>query len=91
MCSLLVNSAVPETIDERVINWGKNLSVYQATENNNLAIGSAAAIGCSVVNMGAQDIWEQKEHIILGLVWSPQSLLLLSSSGRSSALVSCPR
>lgn len=75
---LLVNSAVPDTIDERVINWQQNLSVYQATENNNLAIGSAQAIGCSVVNIGAQEIWEQKEHIILGLIWQIIRIGLLS-------------
>ena len=39
------------------------------TENNNIVINSAKAIGCSVVNIGSQDIIEVREHLILGLIW----------------------
>ncbi len=51
----LINSSVPDTIDTRVINrpkGGKKLDVFNAAENNNLAINSAASIGCTVVNVG---------------------------------------
>lgn len=68
----LINSSVPGTIDERVINvpkGGKALHVTQKAENNNLAINSAAAIGCTVVNVGCNDIIEGRAHIILGLIW----------------------
>lgn len=44
-------------------------SMFQMTENNNVVINSAKAIGCSVVNIGAQDLMEGKEHLILGLIW----------------------
>jgi hypothetical protein len=39
------------------------------TENLNLALNSASAIGCHVVNIGAIDIKEKKPHLILGLLW----------------------
>lgn len=39
------------------------------TENNNVVINSAKAIGCSVVNIGSQDLIEGREHLVLGLVW----------------------
>ena len=55
----LINAAVPDTIDERVLNLGragKGPNAFQMTENNNIVIQSAKAIGCSVVNIGAQDI-----------------------------------
>lgn len=39
------------------------------TENNNLVVNSAKAIGCSVVNIGSQDLIEAREHLILGLIW----------------------
>ncbi|KAL3900482.1 MAG: hypothetical protein SGCHY_001301 [Lobulomycetales sp.] len=61
------------------------ISVFQATENNNgtpsflslipftgnilVVLNSAKAIGCSVVNIGAQDMQEGKEHLVLGLIW----------------------
>lgn len=39
------------------------------TENNNIVISSAKAIGCSVVNIGSSDIIEGREHLVLGLIW----------------------
>lgn len=38
-------------------------------ENLNLALNSASAIGCRVVNIGAQDLKEGKPHLVLGLLW----------------------
>ncbi|KAJ3094426.1 hypothetical protein HDU97_008103 [Phlyctochytrium planicorne] len=65
----LINDSVPNTIDERVLNVGKKLNAFQMTENNNVVVNSAKAIGCSVVNIGAQDLIEGREHLILGLIW----------------------
>ncbi|EPS42343.1 hypothetical protein H072_3689 [Dactylellina haptotyla CBS 200.50] len=68
----LINDSVPDTIDERVLNRQKNkkaLNAFHMTENNNIVINSAKAIGCSVVNIGAGDIIEVREHLILGLIW----------------------
>jgi len=76
---LLVNYAVPDSIDERVINFKPKLNIHEQTENLNLAINSAKAIGCSVVNVGASDIIELREHIILGLVWQIIRIGLLSN------------
>jgi plastin-1 len=55
--SKLINDSVADTIDERVLNKG-NLNTFQMTENNNVVINSAKAIGCSVVNIGSQDLIE---------------------------------
>lgn len=38
-------------------------------ENINLALNSASAIGCTVVNIGAHDLQEGKPHLVLGLLW----------------------
>ncbi|CAO0794069.1 unnamed protein product [Mucor circinelloides] len=65
----LINDAVPDTIDERVLNVKKKMNNFQMVENNNIVINSAKAIGCSVVNIGSQDIIEGKEYLILGLIW----------------------
>lgn len=43
------------------------VSVLQ--ENLNLALNSASAIGCHVVNIGALDLREGKPHLVLGLLW----------------------
>ncbi|KAL1984880.1 hypothetical protein VTN96DRAFT_8635 [Rasamsonia emersonii] len=69
----LINDSVPDTIDERVLNKPgnkiKQLNAFHMTENNNIVINSAKAIGCSVVNIGSGDIIEVREHLILGLIW----------------------
>ncbi|PVZ99524.1 hypothetical protein BB558_004473 [Smittium angustum] len=67
--SKLINYSAPDTIDERVLNRSRKLSPFQVTENNNVVVNSAKAIGCSVVNIGSQDLAEGREHLILGLIW----------------------
>ncbi|KAL8277231.1 hypothetical protein RQP46_010404 [Phenoliferia psychrophenolica] len=85
--SKLINDAVPDTIDERVLNKAskshrrtpsstapapsgpKPINAFQMTENNNLVISSAKALGLSTVNIGASDLVEGREHLILGLIW----------------------
>lgn len=64
----MINLSVPDTIDERTINK-KKLTPFTIQENLNLALNSASAIGCHVVNIGAFDLREGKAHLVLGLLW----------------------
>ncbi|GMI98545.1 fimbrin-like protein 2, FIMBRIN5 [Hibiscus trionum] len=64
----LINVAVPGTIDERTINTKKVLNPWERNENHNLCLNSAKAIGCTVVNIGTQDLVEGRPHLILGLI-----------------------
>ncbi|XP_047463355.1 plastin-3-like [Mugil cephalus] len=64
----MINLSVPDTIDERTINK-KKLTPFTVQENLNLALNSASAIGCHVVNIGALDLKEGKPHLVLGLLW----------------------
>jgi hypothetical protein len=66
--SKLVNLSQPGTIDERTINKGK-LSIYHMIENLTLALTSAQAIGCNIVNIGPEDLNAGKPHLVLGLLW----------------------
>eukprot|EP01086_Lenisia_limosa_P012781 TRINITY_DN41372_c0_g1_i1.p1 TRINITY_DN41372_c0_g1~~TRINITY_DN41372_c0_g1_i1.p1 ORF type:complete len:617 (-),score=277.55 TRINITY_DN41372_c0_g1_i1:70-1884(-) len=65
----LINWAVPGTIDERAINTKGKLNIYKMTENQNLVLNSAKAIGCNVINVGAQDLIDGAIHLVLALVW----------------------
>ncbi|KAJ3010493.1 hypothetical protein HKX48_007375 [Thoreauomyces humboldtii] len=65
----LINDSIPGTIDDRVLNVGKRINPFQMTENNNVVVNSAKAVGCSIVNIGSQDLIEGREHLILGLIW----------------------
>uniref|UniRef100_A0ACD5YTX8 Uncharacterized protein n=3 Tax=Avena sativa TaxID=4498 RepID=A0ACD5YTX8_AVESA len=64
----LINVAVPGTIDERAINTKKDPNPWERNENHNLCLNSARAIGCTVVNIGTQDLIEARPHLVLGLL-----------------------
>ncbi|XP_077393817.1 plastin-2 [Festucalex cinctus] len=64
----MINLSVDDTIDERTINK-KKLTPFTIQENLNLALNSASAIGCHVVNIGAEDLKEGRQHLVLGLLW----------------------
>jgi plastin-3 len=74
----LINQSQAGTIDERAINKGNKLSVYQIHENLTLALNSAQAIGCNIVNIGADDLKEGKPYLVLGLLWQIIRIGLLS-------------
>lgn len=46
-----------------------SLMFSTSQENLNLALNSASAIGCHVVNIDASDLMEGKPHLVLGLLW----------------------
>ncbi|XP_047322167.1 fimbrin-5-like [Impatiens glandulifera] len=64
----LINIAVPGTIDERAINTKKVLNPWERNENHTLCLNSAKAIGCTVVNIGTQDIIEGRTHLVMGII-----------------------
>ncbi|XP_074587634.1 fimbrin-5-like [Curcuma longa] len=64
----LINVAVPNTIDERAINTKRVLNPWERNENHTLCLNSAKAIGCTVVNIGTQDLVEGRPHLVLGLI-----------------------
>ncbi|KAI4306166.1 hypothetical protein L6164_029467 [Bauhinia variegata] len=64
----LINVAVPGTIDERAINAKRNLTLWERNENHTLCLNSAKAIGCTVVNIGTQDLVEGRPYLVFGLI-----------------------
>ncbi|KAG9455151.1 hypothetical protein H6P81_008055 [Aristolochia fimbriata] len=64
----LINVAVPGTIDERAINTKRVLNPWERNENHTLCLNSAKAIGCTVVNIGTQDLVEGRPHLLMGLI-----------------------
>ncbi|XP_047163762.1 fimbrin-2-like [Vigna umbellata] len=64
----LINVAVPRTIDERAINTKRLLNPWERNENHTLCLNSAKAIGCTVVNIGTQDLILGRRHLVLGLI-----------------------
>ncbi|XP_066317541.1 fimbrin-5-like [Miscanthus floridulus] len=74
----LINVAVPGTIDERAINTKKDLNPWERNENHTLCLNSAKAIGCTVVNIGTQDLIEARPHLVLGLLCQIIKIQLLA-------------
>lgn len=75
----LINVAVPGTIDKRVLNIKENLNLWERVENHTLCLNSAKAIGCSVVNIGTQDLMEGRPHLVLGLISQIVKIQLLAN------------
>ncbi|CAO2039429.1 unnamed protein product [Urochloa humidicola] len=75
----LINVAVPGTIDERAINTKKELNPWERNENHTLGLNSAKAIGCTVVNIGTQDLIEARPHLVLGLLSQIIKIQLLAN------------
>ena len=71
LCKLINHVGEGDTIDMRCVHLGLDhpLSVFEVTENLNLAINAAVAIGCRVVNIGSGDIMTGSPHLVLGLLW----------------------
>ncbi|XP_033213031.1 plastin-3 isoform X2 [Belonocnema kinseyi] len=64
----IINHSCPDTIDERTINK-KSMTLYKKHENLTLALSSAQAIGCNIVNIDAHDLTKGSPHLVLGLLW----------------------
>ncbi|GJM86656.1 hypothetical protein PR202_ga02535 [Eleusine coracana subsp. coracana] len=78
----LINVAVPGTIDERAINKKRVLNPWERNENHTLCLNSAKAIGCTVVNIGTQDLVEGRIQLLadLNLKKTPQLVELFDDS-----------
>ncbi|KAJ8270348.1 hypothetical protein GJAV_G00113370 [Gymnothorax javanicus] len=85
----MINLSQPDTIDERVINK-KKVTPFTMTENLMLVLNSASAIGCTVVNIDAQDLKDGKPHLVLGLLWQIIKIGLFADIeiSRNEALIS---
>ncbi|KAI5674739.1 hypothetical protein M9H77_15103 [Catharanthus roseus] len=78
----LINVAVPGTIDERAINMKRVLNPWERNENHTLCLNSAKAIGCTVVNIGTQDLVEGRIQLLadLNLKKTPQLVELVADN-----------
>ncbi|KAK4343530.1 hypothetical protein RND71_036624 [Anisodus tanguticus] len=86
----LINLAVPGTIDERAINTKNVLNPWERNENHTLCLNSAKAIGCTVVNIGTQDLIEARIQLLadLNLRKTPQLVELVEDSKEVEELMS---
>ncbi|EDV21961.1 Fimbrin [Trichoplax sp. H2] len=64
----MINRSVKDTVDERAINF-KKLNLYRKHANQTLVVNSARAIGCNIINIGAEDLIAGREHLVMGLLW----------------------
>jgi plastin-1 len=82
----LINVAVPGTIDERAINTKKDPNPWERNENHTLCLNSAKAIGCTVVNIGTQDLIEARVCIYVTVVSAKFILVQLLFSHLTSKI-----
>lgn len=72
-CSKLLNSCVPDSLDERALNLpaegSHELAKKEAQQNSALCINAAKALGCSLADVTPEDIFEGKEEAVRSCVW----------------------
>lgn len=74
----LVNSSVPNSIDEKALNK-KPKSPIHKSENITKVLNGCRAIGIQVHNIGPEDIMKATPHLVLGLVWQIIKIGLLAT------------
>jgi len=76
----MINLASPDTIDERVLNKGKNITIFKRHENLTLAIKSAQAIGCTVIGMDSHNLQSKEgaKWLVMGLTWQVIKMFLFN-------------
>jgi len=65
----LINRTFPNTINEKKLVTKPNKSAFEKNINNEQTIQAAKELGCSIVNIGPDDISNGTPHLILGLLW----------------------
>ena len=58
-------------------------NTFEQAINIDFALAASKQIGCSVVNIGAQDIQAATEHLVLGLTWQVIKATLMSLVGKN--------
>ena len=72
----LINIALPDTIDERVINKDPNMTREDKLSNLNLCINSAKSIGC-IMDTTAEDVLDECRQRDLDLLYQLLKLIVL--------------
>ncbi|KAJ6355706.1 hypothetical protein OIU76_026583 [Salix suchowensis] len=75
---MLINIVVPGIIDERSVNTKRVLNPWKRSENHTLCLNSAKAIGCTVINIGTQDLVEGRPQTWKSLDLNGTKLFLLT-------------
>jgi hypothetical protein len=65
----LINKIAPGIINEKLIIYKSDPSLWEININHELAIKGAKDIGCTVVNIGPEDLSRGTPSLILGLLW----------------------
>jgi hypothetical protein len=78
LLSKLINAIKPGLVPVAKLNRDVDLKqvgqpgskdIFKATENQNMFLEAANKLGCKIVNVGAQDLIDSKEDLVLGVVW----------------------
>lgn len=75
----LVNKNFPSTIPEKAMVLKQDKNKFEKNLNNELVIKAAKDLGCSVVNIGPQDLTDGTPTLVSGLLWQIIKKSLLKS------------
>jgi len=64
----MIEATVPGTVALQKLET-KRLNAFNIISNHNITIDAAKAIGCNLINIGAEDLREGKPILVMGLIW----------------------
>lgn len=74
--SKMLNTIQPNIIAPASIKL-RPKNAFEKIENHTLALGAAKKLGCSIVNIGPEDLLQGKPRLVLGLLWQIIKVILL--------------
>eukprot|EP01117_Protostelium_nocturnum_P005058 TRINITY_DN1829_c0_g1_i1.p1 TRINITY_DN1829_c0_g1~~TRINITY_DN1829_c0_g1_i1.p1 ORF type:complete len:432 (-),score=153.35 TRINITY_DN1829_c0_g1_i1:46-1296(-) len=84
-----INLIFPGKIKESKIVMKENKSLFEKTANNELTVSAAKSLGCTLVNIGPDDLANANSTLVLGLLWQLiKKSLLVSVEATSNTLIS---
>lgn len=73
----LIHAGFPDSINlELLVSAPRNK--FEVNQNHDMAIEAAKSLGCSVVNIGGEDLSQGTPHLVMGLLWQVIKKTLLS-------------
>ncbi|KYQ88474.1 calponin (CH) domain-containing protein [Tieghemostelium lacteum] len=80
----LMESLFPKEVELKGLVIKKNINPFEAIQNQNIVIKNALKVGCIIVNIGAQDLIDAKEYLVLGIIWQIIKSGLLSKVNQNA-------
>eukprot|EP01133_Synstelium_polycarpum_P000192 gene192-230_t len=80
----LMESMFPAQVEMKGLVIKAKMNPFERVGNQNIVIKNALKVGCIIVNIGAQDLVNATEYLVLGIIWQIIKAGLLSKVNQNA-------